>query len=266
MKKSKRILSLLLAVLTGIGAFGGLGATTVHAASEMSVYMVGLPRAADPNKDGWGHPALSYMNGWSTVSSGSFTAKAMGGYDGQTVYCIEPGVSLNTGDSFGSQGEGFWDNYPSSLNNTISPAVMRAYVGRILQYGWTGNNNLNWNSNNPTHRQEIAEQIATQTLIWETIVGERDSQFGKVNANSQGKNNIAETIAGNHPLRGEIFSHYNRIEKAVEKHTKLPSFFLEVPAVQTLWNWLGTVQITQLRWLTRMMCWTTIAFQAIQQD
>lgn len=225
MKKAKKILSLMLATLMSFGVFSGFGATTAYAASEMSVYMVGLPRSADSNKAGWGHPALSYMNGWSTDSSDSFTAKAMGDFEGQTVYCIEPGVSLFTGDSFGSRGEDFWDNYPSSLNSTILPTVMRAYIGRILQYGWTGNNNLNWNSNNSTHREEMAEQIATQTLIWETIVGERDSQFGKVNAASQGKNNIADTIASNHPLRSEIFSHYNRIENTVKKHTMLPSFF-----------------------------------------
>ena len=37
--------------------------------------------------------------------------------------------------------------------------------------------------------------IATQLLVWETVVGERDSQFNHVDANAQGKNNIAEYIS-----------------------------------------------------------------------
>ena len=41
----------------------------------------------------------------------------------------------------------------------------------------------------------MAGYIATQLLVWETVVGERDSQFNHVDANAQGKNNVAEYIS-----------------------------------------------------------------------
>ena len=56
-------------------------------------------------------------------------------------------------------------------------------------------------------------------------MGERDSQFNHVDANAQGKNNIAEYISPENPLYSEIFSQYSAIESAVKRHTMLPSFF-----------------------------------------
>src|SRR5699024_12418714 len=76
----------------------------------------------------------------------------------------------------------------------------------------------------PTRRSsdlnQIAGYIATQLLVWETIVGERDNQFNHVDANAQGKNNVTEYIASNHPLYSQIFSQYSAIENArSEEHT-----------------------------------------------
>ena len=75
----------------------------------------------------------------------------------------------------------------------------------------------------------MAGYIATQLLVWETVVGERDSQFNHVDANTQGKNNVAEYISSSHPLRSQIFSQYSAIESAVKRHTMLPSFFSGSP-------------------------------------
>lgn len=226
MKKGKRLLSLCLAFLMSFGMFSGLSATAFAASSEMTLYMIDLPRSADGNKSGWGHPSLSYMGGWHTAARNNFySTYCENSYSGRIVYCIEPGVPFNTGDKYSGFDENFWDNYPTGLNPTISPTVMKAYIGRIMQYGWHGNGNTGWNSSNSSDANEIAHMIATQLLIWETVVGERDSQFGKVNANSQGKNNIVEQISSNHPLRSLIFSYYSSMEASVQQHTMLPSFF-----------------------------------------
>ncbi|HHZ07046.1 MAG TPA: Cys-Gln thioester bond-forming surface protein [Clostridiales bacterium] len=226
MKKGKRILSLCLALLMSFGMFSGLSTTAFAASSEMTLYMIDLPRSADANKSGWGHPALSFLGGWGTASRDNFySVFCENSYTGRVVYCIEPGVPCKTGDKYSGFDENFWDNYPSGLNPTISPTVMKAYIGRIMQYSWHGNGNTGWNSSNSSDANEIAHMIATQLLIWETVVGERDSQFGKVNANSQGKNNIVEQISSNHPLRNLIFSYYSSMEASVQQHTMLPSFF-----------------------------------------
>ena len=219
------MLSLLLAAVTCLGTFAGFGTTAFAAGERMTAYMVDLPRSADPNKTGWGHPALSLMGGWSVESGDHYTVHTQDSYNGKLVYCIEPGVGVHTSDSYTGFGEDFWDNYPSSLNPTISPTVIKAYIGRIMQYGWQGNASTSWDSRNPSHANEISAYIATQLLVWETVVGERDSQFEHVWGSSQGKNNMIEYISDAHPLRSQIFSHYASIEAQVKRHTMLPSFF-----------------------------------------
>lgn len=225
MKRAKRMLSLLLAAVTCLGTFAGFGTTAFAATEQMTAYMVDLPRSGDPNKAGWGHPSLSYLGGWSTGASDHFTVHTQDTFNGKVVYCIEPGIGVKTGDRYNGFGEDFWDNYPSGLNPTIPPAVIKAYIGRIMQYGWQGNASTSRDSRNPSDADKIAAYTATQLLVWETVVGERDSQFEHVWGSSQGKNNIIEYVADNHPLRSQIFSYYASIEAQVKRHTMLPSFF-----------------------------------------
>jgi len=185
-KHFHRITAFLLVLVTCFGLFSS--GMTAFAATTGDVYMVQLPRGADPNKSGWGHSSMTFSNGWRSGSAEHVTIKAMGGYENNTVYCIEPGVPLNVGDTLNQKGEDFWDNYPDNLNTALSPAQIKQFIGRIFVYGWTGKNNLNWNSTNPTHAQEIAEALATQFLVWETVVGDRDRSFNWIDAGS--KNNI----------------------------------------------------------------------------
>ena len=225
MKTLKKPLSLLMALFMCLGMFAGTGVTAFAAGETMTTYMVDIPRANDPNKAGWGHPALNFLGGWSTTAHDKFSVHTQDAYNGRAIYCIEPGIGVHSGDQYTGRGEDFWDNYPSSLNPTIPPNTIKEYIGRIMTYGWQGNASTSWMSGNPEHANQMAGYIATQLLVWETIVGERDSQFNHVDANAQGKNNVTEYISAEHPLRSQIFSQYSAIESAVKRHTMLPSFF-----------------------------------------
>lgn len=221
-KKSKKALAIVMAILLLLST---VPLTMFVSAAQEEVYQIDLPRGDDSNKSGWGHGKMYFLNGWqNTHEAEKVTAKAMGSYEGKTVYCIEPGVSLHTGDTLTQKGEAYWDNYPSNLNDILTPYQIKQQIGRILQYGWLGNNSLSWVSTNATDVNEMANMLATQHLIWEVIVGERDVDFNKINAASKGKNNIMECIASNHPFRAKILEHYNRIAGSVVNHTKLPSF------------------------------------------
>lgn len=220
-RKIKSLLSMLLAVV--IAVLPLTCGITAFAASKQDVYNIDLPRGNEPNKEGWGHPALDYLNGWATFDTDFITAKAMGDYEGNSCYCIEPGVPLFTGDQLTKEAEDFWDNYPTKYNKTITPDEIKTFIGRILQYGWTGKNSVNWLSTSSS-ADDCANYLATQLLIWETVVGERDSDFGKVDAKDYGKHNVKESIRSNHPLRSKIFSHYDSIVSNVKNHTKTPSF------------------------------------------
>ena len=68
----------------------------------------------------------------------------------------------------------------------------------------------------------MAQAFATQILIWETVVGERDADFNHVDTGSYDA--ILDTVSDTHPLRSQIMSYYDSIVSSVQKHSKVPSF------------------------------------------
>ena len=222
-QKFKRTVSLLLAMLMCVTTLFGMGTTAFAAEETDEVYLISYPRDGDANYGGeWGHDSLSFMNGWSTATSRFTTIRAMGSYEGNICYCIEPAVPQQTGNTFTKKGEDFWDEYPSSYNSTISPDDIKLFIGRIFQYGYTGTISTSWRSQNEGG-DKLAHAVATQLLVWETIVGERDADFNKVGTG--GKDAICDQVSTGHPLYSQIMSYYNSIAASVQTHSKVPSFF-----------------------------------------
>ena len=236
-QKIKKCMSLFLAALMCVTTLFGIG-TTAYAAEETDeVCLVSFPRDGDANYSGeLGHGSFDFMNGWSTGTSRYTTVRAMGSYDGNICYCIEPGVPQESGDRFTKKGEDFWDNYPSSYNHTISPDDIKLFIGRIFQYGYTGTISTSWRSQNEGG-DKLAHAVATQLLVWETVVGERDADFNKVGTG--GKDAICDQISTNHPLYSQIMSYYNSIAASVQTHSKVPSFFAKST---------GKAQNIELKW------------------
>lgn len=236
-KKPKRIMSLFLAALMCVTSLVGIG-TTAYAAEETDdVYLISYPRDGDSNYNAeWGHGSLTFMNGWKTGTSRYTTVRAMGSYNGNICYCIEIGVPQQTGDSFTKKGEDFWDNYPASYNSTISPDDIKLFIGRIFQYGYTGTISTSWRSQNEGG-DKLAHAVATQLLIWETVIGERDENFNKVSTG--GRDAVLDQISRSHPIYDKIMSYYNSMAASVQKHSKLPSFLSKTP---------GSAQEIELKW------------------
>ena len=221
--KFKRVTSLFLATLMCVTTFAGIGSTTAHAASgeKADVYMVDFPRDGDANYDGvWGHSNLTLKNGWHTGRSNFTNLKAIGSYSGNVAYCIEPGISLKVGQTMNKYDENYFNNL--AANGVISGDEIRLFVGRILQYGYRGTISTSWRSQNEAAANSIAQAYATQLLIWETVIGERDVNFNHVAAS--GCSNVKDVINAKHPLRNKIFSYYNSMVQSVQNHATIPSF------------------------------------------
>lgn len=161
----------------------------------------------------------------------------MNSYKGNICYCIEPGRPLDTGLVFTQKGEDFFDNFPEAYNSTISADDIKLFLGRILQYGYTGQISDSWKSQNAEDADTMSKAFATQLLVWETVVGERDEYFNHVTPN--GYNAILEQVRGDHPLRNGIMNYYSAIASAVQQHTKLPSFLSRTA---------GKAQTVELSW------------------
>ena len=194
MKKNifRRGISGLLAVLMTFTALMGIGTTTAFAASTAGEtaesYSVGFPRDGDANLDysgTWGHDELHYMNGWTSgEATWMTTLHTIGSFDGQACYCIEPGVPRLLGKTYSHHGEDYWKNYPSDCNSTIDADTIKTLLGRIMQYGYQGNLSTSWRSQNDADADKLAHMMATQALVWETVVGEREADFYQAGAGS----------------------------------------------------------------------------------
>ena len=235
--KFKRAVSLVMAAVLSLGVFANIG-TTAYAASgtKSDVYIMQLPRSGDANNNGkWGHGELKFMNGWYSHAINTDSLRAMGSYSGNIAYCIEPGTGQHTGDTLTEKNEDYFNNLGS--NGTISGDDIRLNIGRILQYGYCGSISTSWKSQNSDDADKLSHAIATQLLIWETIVGERDESFNHKSPGSYDA--ILDHIQKGHPLYSRIMAYYNSMSESVQKHTKVPSFCTKSS---------GSAKVNELKW------------------
>lgn len=228
-KLYRRSISGLLALLICFTAILGSGVTAFAAASTGETadsYSVAFPRDGDANLDysgTWGHDELHYMNGWTSgEATWMTTLHTIGSFDGPACYCIEPGVPRNLYRSYESCGEDYWDTFPAEYNRTIDGRTMKTLLGRIMQYGYQGNLSLDWRSQNDADADKLAHMMATQVLVWETVVGERDADFNHVDPGSADA--VKSVYRTSHPLYSRFSAYYDSIEASVKKHTIVPSF------------------------------------------
>lgn len=228
-KLYRRSISGLLALLICFTAILGSGMTAYAAASTGETadsYSVAFPRDGDANLDysgTWGHDELHYMNGWTSgEATWMTTLHTIGSFDGPACYCIEPGVPRNLYRSYESYGEDYWDTFPAEYNRTIDGRTMKTLLGRIMQYGYQGNLSLDWRSQNEADADKLAHMMATQALVWETVVGERDADFNHVDPGSADA--VKSVYRTSHPLYSRFSAYYDSIEASVKKHTVVPSF------------------------------------------
>ena len=228
-KLYRRSISGLLALLICFTAILGSGVTAFAAASTGETadsYSVAFPRDGDANLDysgTWGHDELHYMNGWTSgEATWMTTLHTIGSFDGPACYCIEPGVPRNLYRSYESYGEDYWDAFPAEYNRTIDGRTMKTLLGRIMQYGYQGNLSLDWRSQNEDDADKLAHMMATQVLVWETVVGERDADFNHVDPGSADA--VKSVYRTSHPLYGRFSAYYDSIEASVKNHTVVPSF------------------------------------------
>ena len=228
-KLYRRSISGLLALLICFTAILGSGMTAYAAAftgETADSYSVAFPRDGDANLDysgTWGHDELHYMNGWTSgEATWMTTLHTIGSFDGPACYCIEPGVPRNLYRSYESYGEDYWDTFPAEYNRNIDGRTMKTLLGRITQYGYQGNLSLDWRSQNEADADKLAHMMATQVLVWETVVGERDADFNHVDPGSADA--VKSVYRTSHPLYSRFSAYYDSIETSVKKHTVVPSF------------------------------------------
>ena len=214
-KPIRKTMAILLSLAFVISSFVGLNMAASAASSQINITMVDYPRGGGGTVDDWGHPALRFMNGWSETSSTYFSAKGDADDNMAVAYCVQPGVGLYSGDTLPSiLPADFLDTYN---NGSLTSSQIQDTIGRILEYGFTGTVTESMSN------ADLADMIATQLLIWETIVGERGPAFNHI-APPSGYDAILKYIPTGHPLYSQIMADYNSIANSVINQSKIPSF------------------------------------------
>jgi hypothetical protein len=207
MKKSKRILALLLSVLTILGTL--FSSTMTASAADIHVKML------NPGTE-WDEATASPLWNEGRVS-GSSNFFILYISSDQMLYCIEPGKPLSGGEGLDI------NDYVNAMHTpSISEdLIVSKLLGRLFQYvdyDTTGS---------PLDTDEgKALYIAVQILVWETTQGERDMDFNYVAPPSgydpvrQAVDNSAMPIAH----KNMIIACYDDLVKKVQNHHKIPTF------------------------------------------
>lgn len=249
----RRSISGLLALLICSTTIWSSGVTAFAASSSGETaksYSVAFPRDGDANLDTsgtWGHDELHYMNGWTSgEKTWMTTLHTIGDFNGPACYCIEPGVPRLLERTYARYGEDCWKDYPSECNSTIDADTIKTLLGRIMQYGYQGNLSLGWRSQNDADADKLANMMATQVLVWETVVGERDANFNHIDPGSADA--VKSVYRTSHPLYSRFSAYYDSMEASVKKHTIVPSFMARSTGkAQTVeMNWDGSRYTTTL--------------------
>lgn len=200
MKALRKPLSLFMAMLMCLGIFAGTG-TTAFAATE-EVGTITFTGTYDSNGNRMYYNTSAVING-NTVG-GAGHAKNRMYVDGDTAYCIEPSIPLNTGDTLRKDSSETW--------NALSDAQKKA-VGLALLYGRQGNStNLSGNDDE--------QWLATQTLVWEFVTGYRNptGSFEQLDSTVYSLH-----FGEDHPNAGAR-AVYDQIVSLLQRHNTVPSF------------------------------------------
>ena len=200
MKALRKPLSLFMAMLMCLGVFAGTG-TTAFAATE-DVGTITFTRVYDSNGNGMFYNSSASFNG--NIAGGANQNKYRMYVDGETAYCIEPGVPLRTGDTLRKNSSETW--------NALSDEQKKA-VGLALLYGRQGNRaNLSGNDDE--------QWLATQTLVWEFVTGCRNASGSFEQVDTR----VYSLHFGDNQPNSGARAVYDQIVSLLQRHYTVPSF------------------------------------------
>ena len=79
--------------------------------------------------------------------------------NGDTGFCIQPGVPLHTGDTLKEASSNAWNALSSNQKKAVGLALLYGYQGNKSRL--SGSDDEKW--------------LATQTLVWEFVTGSREA-------------------------------------------------------------------------------------------
>ncbi len=255
-RRTRRGAALGLAAALGLGLGLGIGTGPVpsaHAApAEVYLTAAQFPTASDPAQSSFPYwqSTLNLANGetfflHSTSSryimDALFTDSARGAGDGKLAYCLEPSEYANLSDAAPITWEDgdYLGTFPIAGADYLRDVLgadandnLAKMLGAVLANGFsetpTRAEMIQWRWDDPVQGQKLARWVATQILVWETTVGERNADF-TYNPVPLGKDPVSAVAFSQgdpayQPYKNMIRAEYDQIAAAVQAHLTMPSF------------------------------------------
>jgi len=161
--------------------------------------------ACDSNGNAIKYNSSATINGHTAGETGR--AKNRVFVDGDTAYCIEPGVSLHSGDQLKEASSKTWKALSDNKKKAIGLALLYGYQGN--KKNLKGSDDEKW--------------LATQVLVWEFVAGSRKAtgKFKRENTT------VYHLFFGSTHANKGTAEVYDQIVNLMTEHNTIPSFMSE---------------------------------------
>ena len=196
-KLFKKAAALLMAAVTALSV---MPATTAFAAGDIGT--ISFSHTYDSSGNAMRYNSSATINGYTAGGTGNYKYRMF--VDGETAFCIQPGVPLKTGNTLKKASSDTW--------NALTDNQKKA-VGLALLYGYQGNKNSLSGSDDE-------KWLATQTLVWEFVTGCRKAT-GSYNQTST---TVYSLHFGSNYTNSGARAVYDQIVSLMSEHNTFPSF------------------------------------------
>ena len=196
-KLFKKAAALVMAAVTVLSV---MPANVAFAAGDIGT--ISFTHTYDSSGNAMRYNSSAVINGYTAGGAGNYKYRMF--VDGETAFCIQPGVPLKTGNTLTKASSDTW--------NALSANQKKA-VGLALLYGYQGNSsNLSGSDDE--------KWVATQTLVWEFVTGCREA----TGSYRQTSTTVYSLHFGSNYANSGAKKAYDQIVSLLTAHNTIPSF------------------------------------------
>ena len=187
-------------VMAAVTALSVMPATTAFAAGDIGT--ISFSMTYDSGGNAMRYNSSADINGYTAGGTGKYKYRMS--VDGETAFCIQPGVPLKTGNTLRRASSDAWNALSDSQRKAVGLALLYGYQGN--RHNLTGSDDEKW--------------LATQTLVWEFVTGCRESN----GSYHQTSNTIYSLHFGSNYANDGARAAYDQIVSLMANHNTIPSF------------------------------------------
>ena len=196
-KLFKKAAALVMAAVTVLSV---LPATTAFAAGDIGT--ISFTHTYDSNGNAMRYNFSANIGGYTAGGTGNYKYRMY--VDGETAFCIQPGVPLKTGNTLAKASSETWNALSANQKKAVGLALLYGYQGN--RSNLTGSDDEKW--------------LATQTLVWEFVTGCREA----TGSYKQTSTTVYSLHFGSNYANSGARAAYDQIVSLLGEHNTIPSF------------------------------------------